>query len=172
MLGRPSSDGRLLFCLWGDAMERVNKYLNRFLEYVIALLLTIIVTLVLLQVILRFFGSSFTWIEELSRYLFVWSVFLGTALGIQKGAHLSVEMIVVWLSPRSREKWRAVVTIVLMLFFITLGYYAMKVYPLWTRKVSAAMKVPMSSVFLALPVSIAIILLFLASRLISGTDAK
>lgn len=52
------------------------------------------VVVVVAQVILRYgFGRSFDWADEVSRLLFVWTIFLALPLGIPKGAHVGVSLL-------------------------------------------------------------------------------
>jgi len=46
------------------------------------------------QVFARYvLNSSFGWADELSRLLFVWSIFLAIPIGIRKGSHIGVELL-------------------------------------------------------------------------------
>ena len=46
------------------------------------------------QVLLRYcFNSSLDWSDEISRLLFVWSMFLAIPLGIREGAHVGIELL-------------------------------------------------------------------------------
>src|SRR5699024_11998103 len=53
-----------------------------------------IILLTFLQVCLRYmFSHSFAWIEEVSRYLFVWIVFLGAAIAFDADSHIKIDVI-------------------------------------------------------------------------------
>lgn len=57
-------------------------------SYLCRTLLAIFVCLLFLQVIVRtLFDFSFSWIEELSVYMFVWFVFFGASYAAKMGAH-------------------------------------------------------------------------------------
>lgn len=46
------------------------------------------------QVVLRYvFNSSLDWSDEVSRLLFVWSMFLAIPLGIREGAHVGIGLL-------------------------------------------------------------------------------
>ncbi len=52
-----------------------------------------ILSLTFSQVVLRYlFNHPVTWIEEISRYLFVWIVFLGSATAFRAGEHIKVDI--------------------------------------------------------------------------------
>lgn len=59
-----------------------------------AVFMLAILSLTFFQVVLRYlFNSPMTWIEEISRYLFVWIVFLGSALAFRTGVHIKVDVL-------------------------------------------------------------------------------
>ena len=54
------------------------------------------------QVILRFgFSAPQAWAEEVDRYLFVWSAYLGTVVAWLKGTHIRVTFVVELLGDRA-----------------------------------------------------------------------
>lgn len=71
------------------------KWLDEnFEEKLMAAALWSIVIVMGLQVIMRYvFNSSLSWSEEVSRYLFVWMVFLGMSYGIKTGTHMRIDIL-------------------------------------------------------------------------------
>ncbi|WP_420398461.1 TRAP transporter small permease [Marinovum algicola] len=68
-------------------------------------LLSGFVLLLFVQIVAReVFGYSFSWIEELSVYMFVWFVFFGASYAALKGAHNRVTFQFRFL-PRRHVKW-------------------------------------------------------------------
>ena len=62
-------------------MERLFNSLKKVLYWVSVVAMGVMLLLIFMQVITRyFFGYTFEWSEELARFLFVWVVFLGSAL--------------------------------------------------------------------------------------------
>ncbi len=156
----------------GLFMEKLNSILNRILEYSLMFLLASLVILVFTQVVFRIFERSFIWIEELGRYLFVWLVFLGSAFAVNKGAHLGIDILISRLPDRKRRRATLALSGLLILFFGILLYYSVKVYPVWSRKTSAALRIPMSLVFLSLPVSLVLKIIHLISRFFRSEVAR
>jgi len=69
-------------------------------SYICRSLLVIFVCLLFLQVIVRtLFDFSFSWIEELSVYMFVWFVFFGASYAAKMGAHNRVTFQFKFLPP-------------------------------------------------------------------------
>lgn len=72
---------------------RINGFWNALGRLTAAFMLAIL-ALTFFQVLLRyFFNSPVAWIEEISRYFFVWIVFLGSALAFRSGGHIKVDIL-------------------------------------------------------------------------------
>ena len=79
------------------------------IDWVAALLVILIMTgmvvVVSTQVFLRYvLNLSLDWAEEISRLLFVWSIFLAIPLGIKRGSHLSIVLLTERLPPGLRTR--------------------------------------------------------------------
>ena len=78
--------------------------LDNFEDYICRFLLTLFVTLLFVQVLLRvLFGWGLPWIEELSRFAFVWFAFLGAALAAKLNAHNRVQVHLKLLPRRAQN---------------------------------------------------------------------
>src|SRR5262245_36394329 len=69
--------------------------------------MTVMVAVVSAQVFMRYaLNSSIGWADEVSRLMFVWSIFLAIPLGIKLGAHIGIEMLTARL-PALAQDWLA-----------------------------------------------------------------
>lgn len=99
-------------------MDRSIQALTRLLEYLIAAALALMVVLVFGNVVMRYaFNSGITVSEEVSRWLFIWSTFLGALVALRERAHLGVDMLVARL-PAWGKKACMLATHVLMLVIL------------------------------------------------------
>ncbi len=74
------------------------------IKIIMAALLAAMVVLVFGNVVLRYlFNSGIAVSEEVSRWLFVWMVFLGAIVGLREHAHLGVDTLVKMLPPLGRK---------------------------------------------------------------------
>lgn len=116
--------------------------------------------LVILQVVFRYaIQSSLSFSEELARFLFVWSTFLGTAIALSRRAHVSIEIIVANLPRKIKKAVILVTNSVGFVFFSILIWYGIKMSLRTVDQTSAAMGLPMCFVYAAVPVSGLILLL-------------
>jgi TRAP-type C4-dicarboxylate transport system permease small subunit len=99
-------------------MDRTLHALSRVLEFLIAAALAVMVVLVFGNVVMRYaFNSGITVSEEVSRWLFIWSTFLGALVALRERAHLGVDMLVSRL-PAWGKKVCMVTTHVLMIVIL------------------------------------------------------
>ena len=78
-----------------SAASRQRGPVVRVLEAFLALCLLSMVIMVFGNVVLRYgFDSGIVMSEELSRFAFIWLVFVGSVVAMQEGAHLGVDSFV------------------------------------------------------------------------------
>lgn len=85
-------------------MRRLREGLDRVLSAGIGGALLAVFLLNMYQVGGRYlFGIGAVWIPDLTRFLFIWLVFLGTALMHLRGRHLVIDYVQLRLPPRVRR---------------------------------------------------------------------
>lgn len=103
-------------------MYKIITGVSRLIEHIIAILLALMVILVFSNVVLRYgFNSGITISEELSRWFFVWMIFLGAVVAIKERAHLGSDMLVSRL-PAFGKKICLVLTYSLMIYITALFF--------------------------------------------------
>lgn len=81
-------------------LDNIEKILNG----IMALFLALMGIFIFSNVVLRyFFNSGVTWAEELSRFLFVWTVFLGAIGALKDNNHLGFSSLVQALPPLAKK---------------------------------------------------------------------
>ncbi len=81
----------------------LKKFFADFEEGACMVLVATMVFALTLQVLMRFvFSSSLAWTEELSRYSFIWSVYMGGVLAVKHSQHVRITAQFMVLSPKCR----------------------------------------------------------------------
>ena len=133
-------------------MQKIGKLVDRATEIVVMVLGGSIFALGVLQVFFRYVvQASLGWSEELSRYLFVWLIFIGSALALPKGSHIAIDVLVNELPIRVRKWVHGFASICVMVFFIFLTIEGLKLCNLAQGQTSAAMEIPMGIAYLCIP---------------------
>ena len=82
-------------------MKAIDNLLTRAMNTIIVVSLALMVVMVFSNVVLRYiFNSGITATEELSRFLFLWLIFVGAIVAMRERAHLGVDSLVARL-PRT-----------------------------------------------------------------------
>lgn len=75
-------------------MNRMGELITKVLEFLVVAIISVMSILVIVNVGLRFFfSSSIVVSEELSRFLFIYVVFLGAIIAMKEDAHIYVDFI-------------------------------------------------------------------------------
>ena len=126
------------------------------LEDVAVAAILLVATYVLFQgVVLRYvFNYAFSWTEEVVRYSIVWLVFLGGSIAARRGAHIAMDIVVVYLPAHAKRVVATVVTAIGCGFSGVLTYYGARLtWMIWAfGQRSPAAEIPMAIAFAALPV--------------------
>jgi TRAP-type C4-dicarboxylate transport system permease small subunit len=125
-------------------IDQINKYL----KWASIISITIMLFVIFLQVIFRYvLHNSLTFSEELARYLFVWTVFLGSAVVAKDNGHIVVGALV-------QAKYTKIAAYVsTMIFVIILFYQSLRMMRLSSFQHSPALGISMSWVYLAIPIA-------------------
>jgi TRAP-type C4-dicarboxylate transport system permease small subunit len=101
----------------------VHKLIARYcqlLSLIIVICLFFMVLMVFGNVVMRYaFNSGITVSEELSRWLFLWLIFLGASVAVHEQAHMGSDMVMEKLPPKL-QKVGAVIGQLLMLWVTVL----------------------------------------------------
>ena len=133
----------------------------------------VMICVTLAQVIFRYvIAAPLPWSEELARYCFVWIVFLGGAVGLARGIHLGVDLFVNML-PRSAQRGMDILTSALIgAFAATVINASFPVLNMNMFQRSPALGVQMSWIYIAIPISMALILFICAERILKQLLSK
>ena len=117
------------------------------------------------------FNSSLSWSEELSRYVFIWQIWLGADLAYAYHEHIRVEMIYHWLpGPKACRILDILVDVMWLAFNIFLTYKGFDLCQSMASRhtLSSGMRLPLTYVYAALPVAS----FFLSLRLVYSLYTK
>lgn len=136
----------------GKLLEKYDKAE----EYLLVGSLVVTVVVISIQVIMRYvFNASLSWSEELTRYIFIWQIWLGTSIGFREGKHIKVELLQSMLGPKGKinlEIVGSLIWIATNLFFIYNGTL-LTADLLGKHAMSTALRIPLGLVYASLPVS-------------------
>ena len=133
------------------------KALDDYLEETILLILLVLMTCIMgIQIVSRYvFQNSLTWSEELVRYMFVWSAFLGVPFCIKHGLSIKVDQFRNLFPIPLQKVLMYIDKIIIFLLFLVLFIYSFTVIKATylSGQTSPAMQLPMWTVQISVTVS-------------------
>jgi TRAP-type transport system small permease protein len=131
------------------------------------------VAIVVVQVFMRYaLNSSLDWADEVSRLLFVWSVFLAIPLGIKRGAHVGVELLTAWLPPSIQLGLFRLVSLLAIVLMAVVGWQAwILTYDQWDEPLTT-LDISVGMFLVPLVIGSAHSILHLLAALVDGPPAK
>jgi possible C4-dicarboxylater TRAP-T family tripartite ATP-independent periplasmic transporter membrane protein, small subunit len=138
-------------------MKKFMEKYNLFEERVLIVSLAFNVLLVFTQIIMRsIFNLSLSWSEELSRYIFIWQIWLGTSIAYTSNAHIKVELIYdIFKSEKAHFIIKLIVDLIWLIFNIFLTIKGIELLNSMNGRnvLSSGMRLPLIYIYASLPIS-------------------
>jgi len=131
---------------------KVLNALHKIIDTVVSILFAVLVVLVLVQVITRAIHMSQTWIDEASKFVFVWTVYLGGAITVRKGSNICFDLILEGTTGKSYKVLFTCVNIVSLVFLVLLTIFGTQAAWLNRAQVSTMLRVNMGLMNAAIPI--------------------
>ena len=161
--------------LRGAAITLLSAVLDpllRSFEYVIVALGLAMIAVTFAQVIMRYvFNDSFFGAEELARFLFTWFIFLSATIGVDRGIHFAMDVIVRTLPARLQAGLALLVHAIVLGILAVLVVQGLELAVRNWRQSSSALGVPLSVPNAAIPLAAAVMILVVLRRLLRGEAA-
>lgn len=135
------------------------KIISYIEEVVSGVCMAVMVVAIGMQVFNRYvLDSSLVWSEELGRYLFIWSVYVGCGYAMRENRHLRVTALAQFSPPAVRKGLDAFSQLMTLIFcgFALVWGARMIGFLHGTGQEAPALEIPIYWVFLALPVGMAL----------------
>ncbi|HYF84179.1 MAG TPA: TRAP transporter small permease [Clostridia bacterium] len=141
------------------AINKLSDMVDKVCSVILVVLIGGMVLATSMQIICRVFFSALSWSEEITRYLLVWSTFIGAGCVYKKGGHISVTVIQDLLPKKLRKAAQVLVHLLCGAFFVIAVYYGFKYMGRQGTQLSAALRIPMRYMYMAIPVGSGVMLL-------------
>jgi TRAP-type C4-dicarboxylate transport system permease small subunit len=152
--------------------ERILDFIHRCLFRVLIGMASVMLIIGFMQVFWRYvLQASLSWSEELLRYMYVWVIFLGVSLGIRKRIHVAIEAFITFLEGRVRYTFVMFVHLLTVVFFVLVVVIGIRFTIHNLGQTSPAIQLPMSLVYIAIPLGGCLALLFAIEEWVKAAKA-
>lgn len=147
-------------------MDALRRAMDKGLAWFLVGLMSLALVNVLWQVFTRWaLNDPSAWTEELARYLLIWIGLIGAGYAAGKRLHLAIDLLPSALSGRRRRILAGVIdglTLLFAVFAMVIGGIRLMSLTLLMDQTSAALGIRLGYVYLAIPLSGAVIALYSA----------
>lgn len=146
-----------------------NRVLSNLEDTVCGLLMGAMTVIVFCAVVLRYaFNNPIGWSDELAKICFTWLVFLGGALGLKRGAHISIDALVQMLPGKLRKLVAAAADVLVLVLLLVIVYYGALIAAMTAGVTTPSLGVPVAVVYAAAPVSALVMTVHQLRRMFSS----
>lgn len=126
---------------------------------------------IFLQVFFRFVVQSpLYWTEELSRYSFVYVVFIGAAWAGKNHMHLGVDYFTLKLPDSVMRVLRVILDCLILAFSAVIVAAGVLVVPVNLKQSSPALHIPMGAVYVAIPIGFGLLFVYYLEHLLNDLN--
>lgn len=143
-------------------MNAALHWINRFEEVTASVALFFMASIIIVQVFMRYVVQhSLAWPEELARYFFIYSVYIGSSYAALGRRHLEVTIIRTVFSEKVGKIFTVVAYIITGLFCCLMVFWGIKMvnFVILTNQVTPALQIPMYIPFICIPLGFALMFL-------------
>jgi C4-dicarboxylate transporter DctQ subunit len=153
-------------------MQKVVAGFVRSIEIVIGIMLSVILIVAMGEVVSRYvLGHSLVWVVELSRFLFVWLSFLAAAVAFHHRLHFRVVLLLRAIPERLHPWLELLIDLLSFTFALVVLVQSLPVIARTGVQRSPAMLIPMSYIYLIVPISAALVMVFILLRWLEAARA-
>lgn len=151
-------------------MTRVSRILQGWegmLVVAMTSMLAVFTVVVSYQVFSRYveFIPRFFWTEEISRFSFIWMLFLGAAVAVRRSSHFVIDVVPQEIQARFGRLPDALVLVAIMVCAFFMVYGGVYFFEMGMKRISTVSGIRLAWIYLAIPVSGASIIAFVVEKL-------
>ena len=135
----------------------VSDALDKVCSVLIVVMLGLMVIITGAQIICRIWFTALTWSDEVTRYLLIWSTFLGASVVYRHSGHISVTIVQDAVPPRLSKILRVAVHAICFVLFTVLLYFSCT-YCMKLNKTATTLPIKMKYIYLCVPISMVILM--------------
>lgn len=151
-------------------LDKVSEWLDKLCGVLIVIMLGAMVVITTAQIICRTWFTALTWSDEVTRYLLIWSTFLGATCVYRHGGNIAITFVQDMLPKKIAKALRVLVHVICLALFAVLLNYGIR-YVGKLNKTATSLPIKMKYIFVCVPVSMGVCMVH-ALRLAMDEAAK
>ncbi len=155
--------------LVSNLTDTINKQITFFVVSIIFLLSILLSAAVFYRYVLN---DSLYWSGEVSRYMLVYLVMLGSTVAHKHKAHIRIDILFSYISAEKIKKLEMLTSISFLIFWSIVLAGSIKVFPLFMMQTTATLEMPFAIAFAAVPIAACIWILYCTVDILNSLSRK
>ena len=136
-------------------------------EVITSIAFVSIIVLIFSAAIFRAFSHPLVWADDIARFLFSWTAFLGADIALRHSRLVGVDMLVNKLPPKTRKLTEIAVYSIMVVILVSFVYYGTQLsIKNWDRDFQTLSFMSYSMVTLSLPVASLLMIISASTKLV------
>ncbi len=141
-------------------LDKFNGGVEVGCKYTGALLVAVMTVLVIIQVFFRYvLNDSFTWTEELARFMMVWTTFISAPVAYRLGSNVSLDIIYNRFTGRAHHFLTILLTIAAFCSLGLLFYLSLTLVGRGMKSTATSLPIKMAFIYVSLPIGLGLTML-------------
>lgn len=119
-----------------------------------------VIVVVLIQILSRYLPYTAVWTEELTRFLFIYSISFGAPLALKNKEFISVDILTGLLPQKVQEYYEAFIYLVVVILSFVIAYHGYTFIEVGKGQTSATMALDMSVIHASIAISFVFIAIY------------
>lgn len=134
-------------------IKRALEAYCQVLRVLVGVLIAVLIVPVSMQVIARYTGliPVYLWTEELAKFIFIWTVMVGSMIAVWEGTHFDVHVVPDAKSPLGKLLQKGFVLAMVSSFAILFAYYGIGYAKFGSIQQSVMMQVNLLVIYITVP---------------------
>ena len=146
-------------------IKKASDFVDKIGSFLLILTMIGMVFFTSIQIIARVFFEALSWSEEITRYLLVWSTFIGAGCVYKRGGHINVSFIQDRFKGKANKYVKIFVHLICIAFFVIAVYFGIIYMLKQGAQRSPAMGIKMNLMYMAIPIGCGAMLLHAISAI-------
>lgn len=149
--------------------EKCFDLFEKALNLALQVFLGAIIIIIFYSVIMRYvFSYPPAWAEELSRFIFIWTVMLGAVVVTREQSHIELTIIVDRLPTRLKFVISMLTRLLMICFCAVMIQQGLKIYPIVAEAASPTFAISMGWMYLSIPVGGFLMAIFILENIVKS----
>lgn len=110
--------------------------------------------------------NPLSWVEQVSNMIFIWIVFIGSAVLYRQNLHIGVDVFLGMLSEKNREIWKWVIEIANLFFIVVLFIFSLKLTIDVLPNTAGALDISPAYYYASAPISCLMMMIYFIEKIV------